>query len=126
MSFEPLTGQHHVTVTDRHTAVDFAKEVKALLEIRYPRAKTVILVLDNLNAHKPAALYQTFEPAGARPLLERLAIHHTPKHGSGLNMAKIELSVLSQSCLVRRIPNIASLTREVAAWVQKRTLTPAL
>ena len=124
MTFEPLAGQRHVTVTDRRTAVDFAEEVKDLLEVRYPRAEKVVLVLDNLNTHKPAALYQAFEPAVARRLLERLEIHHTPKHGSWLNMAEIELSVLSRQCLDRRIPDADTLTREVAAWEQARNADP--
>lgn len=124
MAVEPLTGQRHVTVTDRRTAVEFAQVVKALLEVHYPHAEKVVLVLDNLNTHKPAALYQTFEPAVAWRLLERLEIHHTPKHGSWLNMAEIELSVLSQQCLNRRIPDTATLTREVAAWQQARNADP--
>ncbi len=124
MAVEPLTGQRYVTVTDRRTAVDFAQVVKALLEVHYPHAEKVVLVLDNLNTHKPAALYQAFEPAVAWRLLERLEIHHTPKHGSWLNMAEIELSVLSQQCLNRRIPDTATLTREVAAWQQARNADP--
>lgn len=124
MAVEPLTGQRYVTVTDRRTAVDFAQIVKDLLEVRYPHADKVVLVLDNLNTHKPAALYQAFEPAVAWRLLERLEIHHTPKHGSWLNMAEIELSVLNQQCLNRRIPDTAALTREVAAWQQARNADP--
>lgn len=124
MAVEPLTGQRHVTVTDRRTAVEFAQVVKALLEVHYPHAEKVVLVLDNLNTHKPAALYQAFEPAVAWRLLERLEIHHTPKHGSWLNMAEIKLSVLSQQCLNRRIPDTATLTREVAAWQQARNADP--
>jgi len=124
MAVEPLTGQRHVTVTDRRTAVDFAQVVKALLEVHYPHAEKVVLVLDNLNTHKPAALYQAFEPAVAWRLLERLEIHHTPKHGSWLNMAEIELSVLNQQCLNRRIPDAVTLVREVAAWQQARNADP--
>lgn len=124
MAVEPLTGQRYVTVTDRRTAVDFAQIVKDLLEVRYPHADKVVLVLDNLNTHKPAALYQAFEPAVAWRLLERLEIHHTPKHGSWLNMAEIELSVLSQQCLNRRIPDATTLVREVAAWQQARNADP--
>jgi hypothetical protein len=124
MTFEPLTGQRHVTVTDRRTTVDFAQEVQELLEVRYPHAEKVVLVLDNLNTHKPAALYQAFKPAVARRLLERLEIHHTPKHGSWLNMAEIELSALSRQCLDRRIPDATTLTREVAAWQQARNADP--
>lgn len=124
MAVEPLTGQRYVTATDRRTAVDFAQIVKDLLEVRYPHADKVVLVLDNLNTHKPAALYQAFEPAVAWRLLERLEIHHTPKHGSWLNMAEIELSVLSQQCLNRRIPDATTLVREVAAWQQARNADP--
>ncbi|MER2557622.1 MAG: IS630 family transposase, partial [Candidatus Competibacter denitrificans] len=124
MTSEPLTGQRHVTVTDRRTTVDFAQEVKDLLEVRYPQAKNVVLVMDNLNTHKPAALYQAFEPAVARSLLERLEIHHTPKHGSWLNRAEIERSLLSRQCLDRRIPDTTTLTHEVAAWQQARNANP--
>jgi hypothetical protein len=92
--------------------------------VRYPHAKKVVLVMDNLNTHKPAALYQAFEPAVARALIGRLEIHHTPKHGSWLDMAEIELSVLSRQCLDRRIPDTATLTREVAAWQQARNADP--
>jgi hypothetical protein len=121
---EPLAGHRHVTVTEHRTAVDFAKEVRDLLEVRYPHADKVVLVMDNLNTHKPAALYEAFEPAVARALLERLEIHHTPKHGSWLNMAEIELSVLSRQCLNRRIPDLDTLTGEVAAWEQARNADP--
>jgi len=121
---EPLAGHRHVTVTEHRTAVDFAHAVRDLLEVRYPHAEKVVLVMDHLNTHKPAALYEAFEPAVARALLERLEIHHTPKHGSWLNMAEIELSVLSRQCLDRRIPDLATLTREVAAWEQARNADP--
>ena len=121
---EPLAGRRHVTATERRTAVDFAHEVRDLLEVRYPHAEKVVLVMDNLNTHKPAALYEAFEPAVARALLDRLEIHHTPKHGSWLNMAEIELSVLSRQCLNRRIPDLETLTRQVAAWEQARNTDP--
>ena len=121
---EPLAGQRHVTVTEQRTAVDFAEEIRDLLEVRYPQAEKVVLVMDNLNTHKPAALYQAFKPAQARALLERLEIHHTPKHGSWLNTAEIELSVLSRQCLDRRIPDIDTLTQQVAAWQQARNTRP--
>ncbi len=116
LTCEPLVGQRHVTVTEQRTAVDFAHEVRDLLEVRYTHAEKVVLVMDNLNTHKPAALYEAFEPAVARALIERLEIHHTPKHGSWLNMAEIELSALSRQCLDRRIPDADTLTHEVAAW----------
>lgn len=120
MLSEPLTGQRQVLVTEQRTTVDFAQVVRDLLEVRYPQAEKVVLVMDNLNTHKPAALYQAFEPALARSLVERLEIHYTPKHGSWLNMAEIELSVLSRQCLDRRLPDLEALTREVAAWEQAR------
>jgi transposase len=124
LSREPLAGHRHVTVTEQRAAVDFAEEVRDLLEVRYPRAEKVVLVMDNLNTHKPAALYQAFEPKVARSLIDRLEIHHTPKHGSWLNMAEIELSVLGRQCLDRRIPDADTLTHEVAAWEQARNANP--
>jgi len=124
LTCEPLAGHRHVTVTERRTAVDFAEAVRDLLEVRYPHADRVVLVMDHLNTHKPAALYQAFEPAVARSLIERLEIHYTPKHGSWLNMAEIELSVLSRQCLDRRIPDANTLTHEVAAWEQVRNTIP--
>ena len=120
LTCEPLAGHRHLTVTEQRTAVDFAKEVRDLLEVRYPQAERVVLVMDNLNTHKPAALDQAFEPAVARSLIERLEIHYTPKHGSWLNMAEIELSVLSRQCLDRRLSDVDTLTQEVAAWEQAR------
>src|SRR5512135_1085778 len=120
MTFEPLTGQRQVALTDRRTAVDFAKVVRELLDVRYPHAERVILVLDNLNTHTPAALYEAVEPAVARRLIERLGIHHTPKHGSWLNMAEIELSVLSRQCLDRRIETRGELRQEVSQWERPR------
>ena len=121
---EPLIGQRHVTVTEPRTAVDFAQVVRDLLEVHYPHAEKVVLVIDNLNTHKPAALYQAFEPAVARSLIDRLEIHYPPKHGSWLNMAEIELSILSRQCLDRRIPDLDTVTREVAAWEQARNANP--
>ena len=121
---EPLIGQRHVTVTEQRTAVDFARVVRDLLEVHDPHAEKVVLVIDNLNTHKPAALYQAFEPAVARSLIDRLEIHYTPQHGSWLNMAEIELSILSRQCLDRRIPDLDTVTREVAAWEQARNANP--
>ena len=120
LTCEPLAGHRHVTVTEQRTAIDFAEEVRDLLAVRYPPVERVVLVMDNLNTHKPAALYQAFEPAVARSLIERLEIHYTPKHGSWLNMAEIELSVLSRQCLDRRLSDVDTLTQEVAAWEQAR------
>jgi hypothetical protein len=124
LTCEPLIGRRHVTVTAQRTALDFAHEVRDLLEVRYPRAEKVVLVMDNLNTHTPAALYQAFEPGIARHLVERLEIHHTPKHGSWLNMAEIELSILARQCLNRRIPDATSLIHEVVAWQQARNACP--
>lgn len=124
LTCEPLAGHRHATVTEQRTAVDFAEEVRDLLEVRYPHAEKVVLVMDHLNTHKPAALYQAFAPAVARSLIERLEIHHTPKHGGWLNMAEIEFSILSRQCLDRRIPDAATLTQEVAAWEQARNADP--
>ena len=124
MISEPLLGWRAVKVTERRTAVDFAEVLRWLAEEIHPDAERIVLVMDNLNTHKPAALYQAFEPAVARSLPDRLEIHHTPKHGSWLNMAEIELSVLSRQCLDRRIPDADTRTREVAAWEQARNASP--
>jgi hypothetical protein len=120
MLFEPLAGKRHVEVTDRRTAVDFAQVVRDLADIHYPEAKKIVLVMDNLNTHKLASLYQAFPPEEARRLAGRLEIHHTPKHGSWLNMAEIELSVLATQCLDRRIADMETLAREVSAWQDSR------
>ena len=116
VEIEPLAGRRHVEVTERRTRQDWAHFVRAMLEERYPEAIKVRLVMDNLNTHDIASLYDTFPPAEARRLADRLEIHHTPKHGSWLNIAEIELSALSGQCLNRRIPDIASMRREVASW----------
>ena len=120
MFTEPLSGWRKVNVRERRTAIDWAHEIKELLEVDYPDATKVVLVCDNLNTHKPASLYKAFEPAVARSLLERLEIHYTPKHGSWLNIAEIELSVLTKQCLDRRIPDIETLRSETAQWAQER------
>ncbi|TAL43702.1 MAG: IS630 family transposase, partial [Salinibacterium sp.] len=116
VEIEPLAGRRHVEVTERRTRQDWAQFVRAMLQERYPEAIKVRLVMDNLNTHGIASLYDTFPPAEARRLADRLEIHHTPKHGSWLNIAEIELSALSGQCLNRRIPDITSMQREVAAW----------
>jgi transposase len=121
MDVEPLAGKRHVTVTERRTRKDWALEIKRMLDERYPDAIKVRLVMDNLNTHNVASLYETFEPEEARRLAERLEIHYTPKHGSWLNMAEIELSALKGQCLDRRIPDMATMQAEVAAWEIKRT-----
>ena len=111
MVFEPLAGQRRVKVTERRTAVDFAHLIREVVDEQYPQAEKIVLVMDNLNSHPPAE---------ARRLLERLEIHHTPKHGSWLDMAEIELSVLARQCLDRRIPDATTLTQEIAAWERHR------
>jgi DDE superfamily endonuclease len=120
MLFAPLEGWRHVKVTDRRTNVDFAHCLKDLVDRHFPQAQKIVLMSDNLNTHKPAALYEAFSPQEARRIVEKIAWHHTPKHGSWLNMAEIELSVLQRQCLDRRIPDQERLTREVAAWEHKR------
>jgi len=116
MFFEPLQSWRHVEVTDQRTNIDFAHCMKYLVDVRYPEALSIRVVMDNLNTHKPASLYEAFSPQEARRLLERLAFHYTPKHGSWLNMAEIEFSVLSRQCLDRRISNRDILIKEIAAW----------
>jgi hypothetical protein len=120
MVCEPLRGWRHVTVSDQRTRADFAACVKALVDGYYPAAEKIVLVMDNLNTHTPASLYEAFSPAEANRLASRLEIHYTPKHGSWLDMAEIELSVLAEQCLDRRLPNRAALEREVTAWEQRR------
>jgi transposase len=117
---EPLVGWRHLKVTDRRTKIDWAHCIKELVDLHYPHAEKIVLVMDNLNTHTPAALYEVFDPAEARRLLERLEIHYTPKHGSWLNMAEIELSVLGRQCLDRRIPDRETLAVEVGAWESER------
>jgi hypothetical protein len=120
MEVEPLAGKRHVAVTERRTRRDWAIQIKQMLDERYPNATKVRLVMDNLNTHSIASLYEAFEPKEARRLAERLAIHYTPKHGSWLNMAEIELSVLKGQCLDRRIADMATMQAEVAAWERNR------
>jgi len=120
MVSEPLLGWRAVKITQRRTAMDFAEVVRWLVEEVHPEAEKVVLVMDNLNTHKPASLYEAFPPEQARRIIDRLEIHHTPKHGSWLNMAEIELSVLSRQCLNRRIENQKTLSQEVAAWEAER------
>jgi hypothetical protein len=116
LEVEPLSGRRHVDITEHRTRKDWAFFVKGMLDERYPRATKVRLVMDNLNTHSAASLYETFEPEEARRLARRLEIHYTPKHGSWLNVAEIELSALNGQCLDRRIPNIELMRKEVAAW----------
>jgi hypothetical protein len=120
MAFEPLAGRRHVAVTERKTAADFARFLRVVSDDWYPEAEVIVLVCDNLNTHTPAALYEAFEPQEARRLAARFEWHHTPKHGSWLNMAEVELSVVARQCLDRRIPDLEALRREVAAWERAR------
>jgi transposase len=120
MFFEPLTGTRHVKVTDQRTSIDYAQQMKYLFDQRHPEAKKIRVVQDNLNTHVKASLYKAFTPAEARRILDKLEFHYTPKHGSWLNMAEIELSVLTRQCLDRRIPDKDVLTEEVAAWEKRR------
>jgi DDE superfamily endonuclease len=120
MITEPLRGWRKVNVRETKTAVDLAQEIRELLDVDYPDAEKVVLVWDNLNTHAPASLYKAFEPAEARRLLDRLEIHYTPKHGSWLDVAEIELSVFTKQCLTRRISDIKILRREAKAWADAR------
>ena len=120
LAFEPLGGRRLVEVTERRTAVDFARFLKRLLDESYPDAAKVVLVTDNLNTHCVGSLYEAFAPEEARRLAGRIEWHYTPKHGSWLNMAEVELSVLARQCLDRRIPDAATLAAEVAAWQARR------
>ena len=125
MMFAPLEGWREVKVTDRHAAMDYAQVLKDLSDIHFPKARKIALVQDNLSTHKPASLYEAFPAAEARRLVERFEWHYTPKHGSWLNMAESELSVVSSQCLDPRIPDRPTLTEEVAAWQRSRNNTHA-
>jgi hypothetical protein len=120
MAVEPLAGQRTVRVTDRRTKLDWAEFIRHLLEDVYADAEVVVLVMDNLNTHSIGSLYEAFEAEKARSLASRLEIHHTPKHGSWLNMAETELSILCRQCLDRRIDCKETMTQEVAAWEDER------
>ena len=120
MLFAPLEGWRRVEVTDRRTKVDWAQVVRQLVDEDYPDKDRIVLVMDNLNTHHPSSLYEAFEPAEARRIAERLEIHYTPKHGSWLDMAEIEIGVMSRQCLDRRIPDQRTLRREAAAWQDRR------
>ena len=106
---------------EQRTATDWAEEIKYLSDVMYPDAEKIVLVMDNLNTHKPASLYKKYPPAEARRIIRRLEIHYTPKHGSWLDMAEIELNVLTRQCLARRIDNLELLKTELAAWEEQRT-----
>lgn len=123
--FEPLSGWRQIKITQRRTKQDWALLIKELVDVHYPQAERIRLVMDNLNTHMPSSLYETFQPAEAKRILDKLEIHHTPKHGSWLNMAEIELSVLSRQCLDRRIGDLQTLSYQVTAWQKDRNLKAA-
>jgi hypothetical protein len=120
LCYAPALGWRHIAITERRTARDFAHAIRELVDRHFPAAERIVLVLDQLNTHTPAALYQAFPPAEAWRILERLEWHYTPTHGSWLNMAELELSALARQCLARRIPDQTTLATEVAAWVAAR------
>ena len=120
MFFNPIEGKRRVDITDNRTAKDWAHQIRQLVDADYPEAKKITLVMDNLNTHVGASLYKTFKPQEARRILDKLEFHYTPKHGSWLNMAEIEFSVLARECLDRRIPDKSILKKEVYAWANKR------
>ena len=125
LTCEPLRGWRHVAITQRRTRQDFAHQMRWLVDEAYPEAQVVRVVLDNLNTHRPASLYQAFPPAEARRIVKRLEFHHTPKHGSWLNMAEIEFSVLARACLRKRVPDEATLRREIGALERERNAAQA-
>ncbi len=120
MMFEPLKARRHVKVMDRRTRKDFAECIRKMVDVHYADAEKIVLVLDNLNTHSEGSLYEAFEPAEARRLAEKLEIHYTPKHGSWLNMAEIEIGVLSRQCLSKYIESKERMIAEVAAWERQR------
>ena len=123
MIFEPLAGRRDVDVTDRRTRKDYAECLRKIADERYSEAEVIVLVQDNLNTHSPASLYEAFAPPEAKRLTERFEFHYTPKHGSWLDMAEIELGILGRQCLARRIDNVEDLRREVKAWEAARDKT---
>lgn len=123
--FQPLAGWRQVKVTERRTKLDFAQCMRELVDVLFPEAEQIRVTLDNLNTHTPAALYEAFEAAEARRLVRKLEFRYTPKHGSWLNMAEIEISVLTGQCLDRYIPDVTTLKREVAAWQEERNARQA-
>ena len=122
---EPLGGRHHVSVREHRTALDWAEEIHYLVDEMYPHAEKIVLVMDNLNTHKPSSLYKRYPPEEARRIFKKLEIHYTPKHGSWLDMAEIELNVMTRQCLSRRIDNIGLLKSELAAWERERNADSA-
>lgn len=125
MMFEPLQAHRHVKVMDQRTRKDFAQCIRELVDVHYPDAEKIILVLDNLNTHSEGSFYEAFEPAEARRLAEKLEIHYTPKHGSWLNMAEIEIGVLSRQCLSQYIQSKEQMISEIGSWQQQRNYAEA-
>ena len=123
MVYEPLAGKRHVHVTDQRTCLDFARVILHLVDVLHPDADRIILVMDNPNTHTPASLYRAFMPAEAKRLADKLEVHYTPKHGSWLNMAEIELSVLARQCLSERMTDKDNLRKQVAAWQAGRNVS---
>ena len=117
---EPLAGRHHVSVREHRKAVDWAEEIEYLVDVMYPSVEKIVLVMDNLNIHKPASLYKRFTPEKAHRLISKLEIHYTPKHGSWLDIAEIELNVMTRQCLSRRIPSVEKLRKELSVWESER------
>jgi hypothetical protein len=122
---EPLGGTRHVSVREHRTSIDWAEEIKYLADVMYPDVEKIILVMDNLNTHKPASLYKKYSPAEARRIIKRLEIHYTPKHGSWLDMAEIELNVMTRQCLSRRIDTLEKLRNELSSWETNRNASIA-
>lgn len=112
--------KHHISVREHRTAIDWAKEIKYLVDVMYPQKEKIILIMDNLNTHKAASLYKAFPPEEARRIIKKLEIHYTPKHGSWLDIAEIELNVMTRQCLSRRIESIDILRTELSAWESER------
>lgn len=124
MFFEPLAGKRYTDVTDARTSIDWAFQIRDMVDNKYQDAKLITLVMDNLNTHVGGSLYKAFSPTEAQRIMKKLDIHYTPKHGSWLNMAEIELSILARQCLNRRIPDQRIMKKEVAAWQKNRNLDP--
>lgn len=117
---EALAGKHHVSVHNHRTAIDWAEEIKYLVDVMYPDKDKIILIMDNLNTHKASSLYKAYPAEEARRIIKKLEIHYTPKHGSWLNIAEIELNVMTRQCLSQRIESIELLRKELSAWENKR------
>jgi len=122
---EPLGGKHHTSVREHRTAIDWAEEIRYMVDVMYHDKERICLVMDNLNTHRPSSLYKSFPPEEARRILKKLEIHYTPKHGSWLDIAEIELNAMTRQCLSRRIPTIEKLKEELKSWEEKRNAKSA-